>query len=116
MVKSFEGGENFGENFKVKKVDHQILVDYLKKSVSVLGRIGREGENFLHNIFNDENHYTNSRGNTQFVIAFDDRGFWVLLEMTPSANLLTVGAKGIEMGLPLKPGFVNDWLNNNFRV
>lgn len=112
MVKSFESGENF----KVKKVDHQILVDYLKKSVLALSRVGKEGEYYLQNIFTDDNHHTNSRGNIEFVIAFDDRGFWVMLEMTPSANLLTVGAEGIEMGLPLKPGFVNDWLNNNFRV
>lgn len=103
------------ENFKVKKVDNQILVDYLKKSVSMLSRIGKEGEYFIENIFTDENHYINSNMNVEFVIAFDDRGFWVRLEMTPSVNLLKVGAKGIEMGLPLKPGFVNDWLNNKYR-
>lgn len=91
------------------------MVDYLKKSVSALSRVGIEAGNFLNNIFTNENRYTNSRGNTEFVIAFDDRGFWVMLEMTPSANLLKVGAEGIEMGLPLKPGFANDWINNKYR-
>lgn len=103
------------KSFKVKKVDHQILVDYLKKSVSILERVDKSDEIYIENIFTDENHYINERGNSVFVIAFDDRGFWVRLEMTPSANLLTVGAEGIEMGLPLKPGFVNDWINKKYR-
>lgn len=102
------------KSFEVKKVDNQILVDYLKRSVSMLDRMGKEGEIYLQNIFTDEDHYTNSKGNTEFVIAFDDRGFWVTLEMTPSANLLKVADKSIVMGLPLKPGFVNDWINNKF--
>lgn len=104
------------KNFKVKKVDNQILVDYLKKSALALSRMGKEGEYYLENVFTDENHYTNSDGNTEFVIAFDDQGFWVNLEMTPSANLLKVADKRIVMGLPLKPGFVNNWLNDHFGV
>ena len=103
------------KSFEVKKVDNQILVDYLKKSVSVLDRIDKRDEIYIQNIFTDENHYINSKGNSEFVIAFDDRGFWVTLEMTPSANLLKVADKSIVMGLPLKPGFVNDWINNKYR-
>ena len=102
--------------FKTKKVEDLVLVDYLKKSASVLNMMDRRGENYLQNIFTDENHFTNSSGNTEFVVAFDDRGFWVTLEMTPSANLLKVADKRIEMGLPLKPGFVNDWINNKFGI
>lgn len=104
------------KNFKVKKVDNQILVDYLKKSALALSRMGKEGEYYLENVFTDENQFINSNGNTEFVIAFDDRGFWVNLEMTPSANLLKVADKRIELGIPLKPGFVNNWINDRFGI
>lgn len=112
MKKFFKGDKNF----KVKTVDNRILVDYLKRSALVLSRVDKRGEYYLENIFTDENQFINSKGNTEFVVAFDDRGFWVTLEMTPSANLLKVADKKIELGTPIKPGFVNDWINDRFGI
>lgn len=105
-----------GKDYKVKDVDNQVLIDYLKKSAGVLNRIGKEGEYFLGKLFTDENHIINSDGNVEFAITFDKRGFWLNLEMTPSETLLKVGDKKVIYGLALQRCFVTDWLNDKFGI
>lgn len=110
---------NFFEDhkeYKLKNVDNQVLIDYLKKSAGTLYRIGKEDEYLLGKLFADDNHIINSDGNVEFAITFDKRGFWMNLEMTPSATLLKVGDKKIVLGIALQPCFVTEWLKDKFGI
>lgn len=105
-----------GKDYKLKNVDDQVLIDYLKHSAGTLYKIGKEREYFLEMLFTDDNHIINSDGNVEFAITFDKRGFWLNLEMTPSETLLKVGDKKVIYGLALQRCFVTDWLNEHYGI
>ena len=102
--------------FKTKEVDDLVLVDYLKTAILAFNRMDQKDEVDLQQIFSKENSFINDQRNTEFVLDFDERGFWVTIEMTPSANMMKLVSKNKRVMVPIMPGFVNNWLNSRFGI